>query len=121
MQTKTQSAVETAVNTGVGFVLSWGLLWLLSLLFGWHNTGGRNTFAVGCFTVLSLARTYFIRRYFNWRLYPARKPESPSENLAEVYEDNFSFRPECNDEAFINETLARTAPSPVPWGEVSVK
>lgn len=130
MQTRKQSLVEIVTGTVVGFILAWGLLWLLSMAFGWHNTGSRNTLAVLCFTALSLARSYAIRRYFNWRHQPARRLENP----AEIPERSFfpiatqndpvariAHGADYNDSAAINDTLSTNAPSPVPWGGPSVK
>ena len=80
MQTKRESMIEAGLNTGSAFILSMILAELLfPILFAEGDvTSVKNAFAVGCFTVLSLARNYVWRRYFNHRLI---------KRLAEMFDD----------------------------------
>lgn len=66
MQTRTMSMIETIASTAVGFIISWLLLWFLSIGFGWSNSVERNTLVTLLFTVASLLRGYGVRRFFNW-------------------------------------------------------
>lgn len=66
MQTRLQSAAETAVNYIVGFILAWFIMHYLLRWMGYdvpkEKTGGMVT----VFTVVSVIRSYAIRRLFNW-------------------------------------------------------
>lgn len=65
-QSRLGSAVETVVNTAVGFAVNWIANLLIFPLFGWHITGSQ-AFHMGLiFTAISIARSYVLRRTFNW-------------------------------------------------------
>lgn len=66
-QTRTDSAMETVTNTAVGFILSLITWRLVSLAYGIPMPMGENLEITGIFTVVSLARSYTIRRVFNGR------------------------------------------------------
>lgn len=68
-QSKTESAVEAALNIGSGFILSM-LVWQLiaNPVFGYEVTFGENVALTSIFTVVSLVRSYVWRRFFNLRL-----------------------------------------------------
>lgn len=70
-QSKWASLIESKINTAVGFVISI-LAWryIVPILFphlaphsGWNTAIGVTLF----FTVISVLRNYFIRRFFNYR------------------------------------------------------
>ncbi len=68
-QRKLHSALETALNIGSGFVISWcmwtfvvGPLWSIPFHIG-DSLG-----ITALFTVTSVARSYLWRRYFNGRI-----------------------------------------------------
>jgi len=63
MQTHRESAIEAAVNTASGIVISWFLtMWLF-------DTGAAQSMnIVMIYTLVSVARSYFWRRIFNGRL-----------------------------------------------------
>lgn len=64
-QTRAGSFVEAWANIVVGFSLNWTANMLILPLFGFHVTGGA-AFEIGCiFTVISLVRSYVLRRWFN--------------------------------------------------------
>lgn len=65
-QTKMASMFEAKVNLLVGFLLSMGIWQLVGPLFGYEVTLVDN-FQITCiFTVASFARSYTLRRLFNW-------------------------------------------------------
>ncbi len=68
-QTKIGSLIEAAVNTLIGFTINFVANMLIFPLFGFELSLGSN-FALGCiYTVVSVVRSYCIRRWFNARLH----------------------------------------------------
>ena len=66
-QTRLGSFVEAWANVAVGFGINWAANMLVLPLFGFHVTGAQ-AFGMGLvFTVISVARSYAIRRWFNFR------------------------------------------------------
>lgn len=64
-QTRTGSAVEALANIVVGFTINWTANMLVLPLFGFHVTGSQ-AFGIGLiFTVISLVRSFALRRVFN--------------------------------------------------------
>lgn len=64
-QTRTGSAAEAAANIAVGFTINWLANMAILPLFGFHVTGSQ-AFGIGLiFTVISLVRSYVLRRFFN--------------------------------------------------------
>jgi len=66
MQTRMQSLIEATVNIGVGFAVSVVLWQLLAHYYGYHMPIVRNLQITTIFTVVSLLRSYSLRRVFNW-------------------------------------------------------
>jgi hypothetical protein len=67
-QTRLGSAYEALLNVAVGFSINYIANLLIFPLFGFHISPGAN-FIMGClYTVISLVRSYLIRRYFNAKL-----------------------------------------------------
>lgn len=67
-QTRLESLIEALINVVIGFGINWTANMLVLPLFGFHVTGGQ-AFGIGLvFTVISIARSYAIRRWFNGRL-----------------------------------------------------
>ena len=65
MQTRKMSAIEATTNIAIGYAVSVGATILILPAFGYNVT---NTHALGIsaiFTVISLTRSYAIRRAFN--------------------------------------------------------
>lgn len=57
--------MESLANIAVGFAINWSANMLILPLFGFKVTG-MGAFEIGIlFTVISLARSYILRRYFN--------------------------------------------------------
>lgn len=59
--------MEAASNTAIGFVLSMITWQLVALGFGIPMPIGENLQITGIFTVVSLTRSYLLRRLFNGR------------------------------------------------------
>ncbi len=64
-QTKKQSFVESLTNTAVGFLISLGSTFIIFPLVGFESSVTKNIIVTLFFTVVSILRGYFIRRYFN--------------------------------------------------------
>lgn len=64
MQTKTMSLVETLVGIAIGFVVSMVLTAYVFPLFGHQISLGDNLQITLIFTVASVLRGYFVRRFF---------------------------------------------------------
>jgi hypothetical protein len=64
-QTKLGSFVEAWANIFVGFSINWCANMVVLPWFGFHISGGA-AFEMGLiFTVISLVRSYVLRRWFN--------------------------------------------------------
>ncbi len=64
-QTHLGSFIEAWANIGVGFVINWCANMLIFPLFGFAVTA-RGAFEIGLvFTIISLVRSYALRRVFN--------------------------------------------------------
>ena len=65
MQTQLGSWLEALTNIAVGFTINWTANMLVLPAFGFHVTG-MEAFHIGLvFTVISLIRSYVLRRIFN--------------------------------------------------------
>ena len=69
-QSRTGSLIESLVNVVVGFAINFGVnLIVLPVFFG-HSISLASNLQMGLiFTVVSVARSYAIRRWFNGRLH----------------------------------------------------
>lgn len=68
-QSKLGSFYEAVINTMVGFGLSLVLNLILLPAYGCSMSVAHNVQITLFFTALSIARGYFIRRYFNARIH----------------------------------------------------
>ena len=81
-QSRLGSLIEALFNVLIGFAINWvANLWILPM-YGFHVTGGQ-AFSMGLiFTVISVARSYLLRRFFNSQLHAAAvllsQPKEPS-------------------------------------------
>jgi len=73
MQTRLQSTIESVANVAVGYFVA--LLSQLAIFpaFGIHVSLTSNLAIGGWFTVVSLVRTYMLRRWFNGRSHQREK------------------------------------------------
>lgn len=65
MQTKKQSLIESITNVTVGFLITIISLHIIFPFLGIENHSGKNVLITIFLTILSVLRTYFLRRYFN--------------------------------------------------------
>ncbi len=65
MQTKLGSLTETITNVVVGLLISLVLNASIFPLFGWIITLQQNLTIAAIYTVVSIIRSYFMRRIFN--------------------------------------------------------
>jgi hypothetical protein len=67
-QTRFGSLIEAIINVIIGFAINFTANMFIFPLFGFHITPGAN-FALGLiYTVISVARSYCVRRWFNAKL-----------------------------------------------------
>lgn len=68
-QTRLGSFIEAIINVIIGFGINFVANMLIFPHFGFHITPGAN-FLMGCiYTVISVVRSYCVRRWFNARLH----------------------------------------------------
>jgi hypothetical protein len=66
MQTRIESLVETGANYASGFLIAWMTMqWVVTPLWGLGTDAGQNLGITVLFTAVSIARSYFWRRFFN--------------------------------------------------------
>jgi hypothetical protein len=70
-QTRLGSLIEALANVAIGFGINWLANMTILPLFGFHVTGAQALGIGVFFTVISVARTYALRRWFNARLQAA--------------------------------------------------
>jgi len=66
-QTKLQSAIEAVTNVAVGYLINITANFLIFPLFGWQISLEQNVLLGMFYTVISLLRSYSLRRFYNWR------------------------------------------------------
>lgn len=68
-QTRLGSLIESIINTCIGFAINFTANMLIFPLFGFHISLSEN-FVLGLlYTLISVARSYCIRRWFNAHLH----------------------------------------------------
>lgn len=70
-QTRLGSLIEALFNTCIGLVISVIANQLVFPRFGFHPSLGENVAISSIYTVISIARGYCLRRWFNLRLHRA--------------------------------------------------
>lgn len=70
-QTRLGSLIEALFNVLIGFAINFVANMLILPLVGFHITPGQNLFLGVLYTVISVCRSYVIRRWFNQRLHAA--------------------------------------------------
>tara|TARA_R110000737_G_scaffold20372_1_gene38714 strand:- start:15 stop:227 length:213 start_codon:yes stop_codon:yes gene_type:complete len=66
MQTRKQSAIEAVMNIVVGFFISICANQIVFPLFGWDISLEQNLIIGVIYTLISFARSYMLRRFYNW-------------------------------------------------------
>ena len=70
-QTRLESLIESAMNIAIGYVVALASQLAIFPLFDIHIPLSSNLAIGAWFTLISLARSYIIRRWFNARLHAA--------------------------------------------------
>lgn len=65
MQTRFHSFIETMTSTLIGYIVALLSQAIIFPLFGIQTTWGDNMIIAGYFTVISIIRSYVVRRWFN--------------------------------------------------------
>jgi len=71
LQSRLASLIKAAINAEIGFAISFAAWPLAAALTGIAYNTAQHWGVVGFFTVISVARGYIIRRWFNARLHQA--------------------------------------------------
>lgn len=71
MQSRTQSLIESCVNVAIGYLVALGGQMIVFPLVGLEVSLSQNLTIGAAFTVISIARSYCVRRMFN-RLHGVR-------------------------------------------------
>lgn len=66
MQTRKQSAIEATANILVGYTINFIANMTLFPLFGWEISVQQNLLLGVLYTLISFARSYMLRRFYNW-------------------------------------------------------
>ena len=64
MQSRRLSLIEAFTNVAVGLLVAYATQVVVFPLFGFHATPGQHAAITAIFTVVSLIRSYFLRRCF---------------------------------------------------------
>ena len=78
MQTRIQSAIEAAANVIVGYLVALASQVIVFPWFGIHVPLSTNLAIGGWFTVISLVRSYVLRRWFNRPRFRTHVATSPA-------------------------------------------
>ena len=65
MQSRRSSFVEAVTNVGIGIVVAWAVTFAVFPLFNYEPTVAKSLYISLIFTVVSLVRSYVLRRVFN--------------------------------------------------------
>lgn len=65
-QTRKQSAIEAAMNIFIGYTINFIANFTLFPLFGWEISIQQNLVIGVIYTLISFARSYMLRRFYNW-------------------------------------------------------
>jgi hypothetical protein len=68
-QTRLGSFIEAIINVVIGFGINFTANMVIFPLFGFHITPGANFVLGMIYTVISVVRSYAVRRWFNARLH----------------------------------------------------
>lgn len=72
-QTRLGSLIEATMNTAIGLLINLGAQRVVFPLFGFDPNFSTNLAIAAIFTVISIARGYIVRRFFNARLHAAAR------------------------------------------------
>ena len=80
MQTKLMSFIEALINVAIGYTVAVTAQVLVFPLFGINVPVATNLMIGAVFTLISITRSYFVRRLFNW-LHGKPKDRIPEDNV----------------------------------------
>jgi len=66
MQTRKQSAIEAVMNILIGYTINFIANFTLFPMFGWEISIQQNLIIGVIYTIISFARSYLLRRFYNW-------------------------------------------------------
>ena len=85
MQSRKHSLRESLTNTFIGLAINYVALFGINWMLDIQSSPGKNTLVVLFFTIISIARGYVIRRWFNKKVTPTHsKRISPDTKTAIV-------------------------------------
>lgn len=70
-QTRLGSFIEACINVAIGFVINFVANLVILPLIGFHISVSQNLFIGVLYTVISVVRSYTVRRWFNNRIHLA--------------------------------------------------
>lgn len=70
-QTRLGSLIEACINVAIGFAINFVANLVILPLIGFHISVSQNLFIGVLYTVISVARSYCVRRWFNNRIHQA--------------------------------------------------
>ena len=70
-QTRMGSFIESLINIAIGYVINFTANLLILPLIGFHITITQNLFIGLLYTIISVARSYVVRRWFEARIHKA--------------------------------------------------
>ena len=68
MQTKKQSFIESLSNVAIGYLISLLSLFIIFPVLGIESSASKNFIITLYFTLISIVRSYVLRRYFNKKI-----------------------------------------------------
>ena len=70
-QTRLGSFIESCINVLIGFTINFAANLVILPLIGFQISVGQNLFIGVLYTIISVARSYAVRRWFNARIHRA--------------------------------------------------
>ena len=70
-QTRLGSLIEALINVAIGFAINFVANMTILPLIGFHITAAQNLLLGVLYTIISVGRSYVIRRWFNARIHHA--------------------------------------------------
>ena len=70
-QTRLGSFIEACINVAIGFAINFCANLIILPMIGFHISVSQNLFIGVLYTIISVARSYVVRRWFNARLHAA--------------------------------------------------
>lgn len=70
-QTRLGSFIEACINVLIGFAINFAANLVILPLIGFQISVGQNLFIGVLYTIISVARSYAVRRWFNARIHRA--------------------------------------------------